>query len=74
MYVNKTDIWKFKAFDSIRGYEFCLGRVSKDFTKDERSKISVNGTVYDFLVDHSSVEKENILNIYEYLMVKNSIE
>ena len=36
-----------------------------DFTKDEQSESSLNGTVYDFSVDHSSVKKENILNIYQ---------
>ena len=37
------------------------------------SNISLNGTVYDFSVNHNSVEKEEILNIDEYLMVKNNI-
>ena len=27
-----------------------------------------------FSVDHSSVKKEDILNIHQYLMVKNSIK
>ena len=37
------------------------------------NNISLNGTVYDFSVNHNSVEKEEILNIDEYLMVKNNI-
>ena len=41
----------------------------KDFTKDEQSEISLNSTVYDFSVDHSSIEKEDILNIHEYLNI-----
>ena len=45
LYVNKTDICKFKATDNISRYNFCLEIVSKDFTKDERSEISLNGTV-----------------------------
>ena len=48
--------------------------MSKDFTKDEQREISVNDTAYDFSVCHSSVEKEDILNIHEYLMVKNHIK
>ena len=55
-------------------YEFCLGSVSKDFTNDEQSEISLNGTVYDFWLDHSSIEEEGIVSIYEYLMVKNNIK
>ena len=33
----------------------CLGSISKDFTKDELSKISLNGAVHDFSVKHSSI-------------------
>ena len=62
LYVNKTEICKFKANDNIRWYKFCLGSVSKDFKKDQHSEISLNGTVYDFSVDHSSIKKEDILN------------
>ena len=46
--VNKSEIYKFKVHDNIRWHQFCLGSVSKDFTKDEQSKISLNGTAYDF--------------------------
>ena len=30
--------------------------------------------LYDFSVDHSSIKKEGILNIHQYLMVKNNIK
>ena len=36
-------------------------KISKDFIKDEQSKISLNGTVYDFSVGQSSTKKEDIL-------------
>ena len=55
-------------------YEFRLGSVSKDFTNDEQREISLNDTVYDFWLDHSSIEEEGIVSIYEYLMVKNNIK
>ena len=74
MYVNKTEICKFKTKDNIRWYDFCLGSISKDFTKNEQSEISLNGTVYDFLVDHSSIKKEGIFNIHQYLMVQNNVK
>ena len=67
LYVNKTEIFKFKANDSTSWYNFYLESVSKDFTKDEQHD-------YDFSVDHSSTKKEDILNIHEYLMVKNNIK
>ena len=38
-----------------------------------KSEISLNWTVYDFSVDYSSIEKEGILNIHEYLMIKNKV-
>ena len=74
LYVNKTEIFKFKAKDNIRWYNLCLGSISKDFTKDEQSEISVNGTVYDFSVDHGSIKKEDILNIHQYPMIKSNIK
>ena len=37
MVINKIDVWKFKAQDNKRWYEFCLGSVLKSFTKDEQS-------------------------------------
>ena len=73
LYVNKTKIYKFKARDSRSWYEFYLGGVSKDFAESEQSEMSLNGTVYDFLLDHSSIEKEGILSVHEYLMVKNNV-
>ena len=63
MYVNETDIYKFKGKENISWNNFCLGSVSQDFTKDEQSEISLNGTVYDFSVNHTSIKKEDILNI-----------
>ena len=42
--------------------------------KDEQSQISMNGTVYDFSVDHSSIKKEDILNIHQYIMIKDDIK
>ena len=38
-YVNKTEICIFRAKDNISWYNFCLGSISKDFTKDEKSEI-----------------------------------
>ena len=48
LYVNKTEICEFKATDNTSWYNFCLENVLQDFTKDEQSEISLNGTVYDF--------------------------
>ena len=61
-----------KAKDNKSWSKFCLASVSKYFTKDEQSEIS--GTKYDFPVDHSSVKKEDVLNIQQYLIIKNNIK
>lgn len=51
-----------------------MGSVSKYFTKNETSEISLNVTAYDFSVDQSPVQKEEILNIHVCLMKKNTIK
>ena len=58
LYVNKTKICKFKAKDKIGWYNFWLESISKDFIKYENSEISLNGTVFDFSVGHSSIRKK----------------
>ena len=73
MYINKTEIYKFKVKDNISWYNF-FRKPIKRFYKNEQSKISLNSTVYDFSVDHSSVKKEDSLNIPRYLMIKNNIK
>ena len=45
LYVNKTEICKFKANNNLSWYNFCLGSLSKDLAKDEQKEISLNGTV-----------------------------
>ena len=74
MYVYKLKIFKFNAKYNITGYNFCLGSMSTDLTKDEQSEIYLNGTVYNFSVDHISIKKEDILNIHQCLMIKNNIK
>ena len=74
LYVNKTEICKFKANDNINWYNFCLESESKGFTNDEQSEFSLNDTAYDFLVEHSLIKKEGTHNIRQYSMVKNKIK
>ena len=38
-YVNKTDIYKFIRKTNISWCNICFGNVSKDFAKDEQSKL-----------------------------------
>ena len=57
-------IYKLKAKDNIDWYNSCLKNILNNFTKDEQSEVTLNDTVYDFSVDHSSTKKEDILNIH----------
>ena len=78
MMIKAICMWTNERFVNLRyipWYKFYLGRVSKDFTKDEISEISLNSTVYDFPVDQSAIEKEDMLkNIQEYLIKRNNIK
>ena len=55
LYVTKTEVFKFKADNNISWYNFCLRKESKEFSNDKQSEISLNVSLYDFSVDHSSI-------------------
>ena len=67
LFVNGTEIHKFKAKDSeIVASPLCLGNISKGFSVDNMKKIGLNEYVYAIAVDY-------ILDIRKYLMEKNNI-
>ena len=74
LFVNGTDIIKFKVKDSeITTYELCLGNISKDWSVDNMKKTGFNGYIYDFSVDYDAISVSDILDIHKYLMEKNKI-
>ena len=74
LFVNGTEIIKFKAKDSeITPYFLCLGNISKDWSIDNMKKTSLQGCVYDFSVDYDAISVSDILDIHKYLMEKNGI-
>ena len=74
MFVNDTEIIKYKAKDSeITAYSLCLGDISKDWSVDNMKKVGLKGCVYDFSVDYDAIEVSDILDIHKYLMEKNKI-
>ena len=74
LFVNGTEIYKFKAKDSeIVATSLCLGNMSKDWSVDNMKKKWFNGYVYDFSVDYDDVAVNNIKDIHKYLMRKNNI-
>ena len=70
LFVNGTEIIKFKAKDSeIFAYSLCLGNISQDNMK----KTGFNGYIYDFSNDYNVITVSDILDIHKYLMKKNGI-
>ena len=74
LFVNGTEIHKFKANDSETvASPLCLGNTSKDFSKDNMKKTRLNGYVYDFSVDYEATAVDDIPDIHKYLMGNNGI-
>ena len=75
LFVNGTEIHKFKAKDSeILATPLCLGNILKDWSVDNRKRTGFNGYVYDFSVDYDATAVDDILDIHKYLMKKNDIK
>ena len=74
LFVNGTEIYKFKAKDSeIVASPLCLGNISKDWSTDNMKKTGFNGYVYDFSVDYDATSVDDIKDIHKYLMKKNNM-
>ena len=74
LFVNVTEIYKFKAKDSeIVVSPLCLGNISKDWSTDNMQKTGLTGYVYDFSVDNNTVTVDDIKDIHNYLMKKNNM-
>ena len=74
LFVNGTEIIKFKAKDSeIIPYPLCLGNIWKDWSVDNMKKTGLKGCVYDFSVDYDAIAVSDILDIHKYSMEKNEI-
>ena len=74
LFVNGTEIHKFKAKDSeIVASPLCLANISEDFSVDNMKKTGLSGYVYDFSVEYDAIEVDDKLDIYKYLMEKNGI-
>ena len=69
LFVNVTEICKFKAKDSeVVATPLCLVNISKDWSVDNVKKTGLNGYVYDFSVDYDATDVDDILDIHKYLM------
>ena len=80
MFVNGTEIYKFKAKDSeIVASPLCLANISKDWSTDNMKKTGFKGYVYDFSVDYNAnvanannADVDDIKDIHKYLIKKKS--
>ena len=71
LFVNGTEIIKFKAKDSeIDATLLYLGNISKDWSVDNMKYTGFNGYVYDFTVDYNATDVDDIDDIHKYLMKK----
>ena len=71
LFVNGTEIYKFKAkdFETVAS-PLCLGNISKDWSADNMKKTWFNAYVYDFRVDYDATDVDDIVGIHKYLMKK----
>ena len=73
LFVNGTEIYKFKARDSeIVATPLCLGNILKDWSTDNLKRTGFNGFVCDFSVDYDATDVD-IKDIHKYLVKKNNI-
>ena len=74
LFVNDTEIYKFKAKDSeIVATPLCLGNISKNCSTDNMKRTGFNGYVYEFSADYDATDADDIKYIHKYLMKKNNI-
>ena len=75
LFVNGTEIYKFKAKDSkILVGPIYLENISKDWSVDNvKKKTGFTGYVYDFSVDYDPAAVDDIKDIHKYLMKNNNI-
>ena len=51
-----------------------LGNISKDFTTNNLKQTGISGCVYDSSVDYGSIDADDILDVYKYLMKENNVK
>ena len=68
LFLNATKMYQFKAKDfEIKGYAFCLGDISNDFTINN-IKNGIKRSCKFSSVDLNPIDTNNILDSHKYLM------
>ena len=75
LFVNAKEIFKFKADNKNVQFSktFQFNFMSKEFSASEYIEACLNGSKYDFSDDYKAIEKLNILNVHQYLIIKNDM-
>ena len=74
LFVNGTEIIKFKAKDSeIVAPPTSLGNISINWSIDNIKRTGLNRYVYDFSVGYDAIAVDDILDIHNNLMKKNDL-
>ena len=75
LFVNGKQELKFKTkTDQIIQKDLCIGNLSNDWTKNESTKTSLYGNIYDFVVDYKPIVGVHpIYDMDKYLMTKHNI-
>ena len=74
LFVNGTEIIKFKAKDSETvATPLWLGNITKDWSIDNMKRTGFNDYVYNFSVDYGAIAVNDILDIHKYLMKKKNM-
>ena len=76
LFVNGREELKFKTkTDQIINKNLCLGNLSRYWTKDQSTKTSLLGNIYDFVLDYKAiVGTTTIYDMHRYLMTKHNIK
>ena len=73
LFVNGTEIHKFKAKDSeIVATPLCLGNISEDWSVNDIKKTGLNRCLW-FCVDYDAIVVADIFDIHKYLMKEKEI-
>ena len=74
LFVNCTEIYKFKGKDSeIATIPLCLGNISKDWLADDMKKTGLTDYVFDFRADYHGIMVDDIKDFHKYLIKENGI-
>ena len=74
LFVNGTEIIKFKAKDSnIIARTLYFGNISKVWSTDNMRKSSFTGCVSDFTVGYDAISVDDVKSIHKHLMKKNNM-